>query len=92
MSDWPKYESHKIVQAAMIVRVERNHAGGKIVQAIWARPVGAELGAAPAEQFEPSVPDMAEKAEVGGYAVLYSDGFKSISPKQAFEDGYTRCD
>jgi len=26
----------------------------------------------------------------GDYLVVYSDGYKSISPKAAFEDGYTR--
>jgi hypothetical protein len=85
MSNWPKYESHKIVRAAKIVGVERNHGGGKIVQAIWVQPVGA----APIEKFEPTVTEMAEQAEVGGWAILYPNGFKSISPAKAFEDGYT---
>jgi hypothetical protein len=29
------------------------------------------------------------KIEVGGYYVLYEDGYKSFSPEKAFEDGYT---
>jgi hypothetical protein len=28
---------------------------------------------------------------VGGYYVVYKDGYKSFSPKQAFEEGYTRA-
>ena len=32
---------------------------------------------------------MAVRASVGDYAVIYSDGYKSVSPKKAFEDGYT---
>jgi hypothetical protein len=28
--------------------------------------------------------------EVGGYYVVYKDGYKSYSPAQAFEEGYTR--
>lgn len=28
--------------------------------------------------------------QVGGYYVVYSDGYKSWSPSQAFEEGYTR--
>ncbi len=28
--------------------------------------------------------------EVGGYYVVYEDGYKSFSPAQAFESGYTR--
>jgi hypothetical protein len=28
--------------------------------------------------------------EVGGYYVVYADGYKSYSPAKAFEDGYTQ--
>ena len=28
--------------------------------------------------------------EVGGYYVVYKDGYKSFSPASAFEEGYTR--
>jgi hypothetical protein len=30
------------------------------------------------------------KPEVGGYFVVYDDGYKSFSPAKAFEEGYTR--
>ena len=30
------------------------------------------------------------KPEVGGYYVVYVDGYKSFSPAEAFETGYTR--
>lgn len=30
------------------------------------------------------------KPEVGGYYVVYKDGYESFSPAAAFEDGYTR--
>ena len=29
------------------------------------------------------------KPEVGGYYVVYADGYKSFSPAKAFEEGYT---
>lgn len=29
--------------------------------------------------------------KVGGYYVVYKDGYESFSPADAFEDGYTRC-
>lgn len=29
------------------------------------------------------------KPEVGGYYVVYEDGYKSYSPAKAFEDGYS---
>ena len=89
MTDWPKYESHKIVQAAKITRIEEINSGSGIgilqVRIIWVRPDGA-----PEEEFVPTEPAMVARAEVGGYAMLYPDGFKSISPAKAFEDGYTR--
>lgn len=84
--DWPKYESHKVVQAAKIVGVERK--GGVIV--IWVRPAGQEFDSHGIDQFIPTVPGMADKAEVGGWAMLYPDGFKSISPEKQFDEGYTR--
>lgn len=28
--------------------------------------------------------------EVGGYYVVYADGYKSFSPAEAFEEGYTK--
>ncbi len=30
------------------------------------------------------------KPQVGGYFVVYEDGYKSWSPAKAFEEGYTR--
>lgn len=31
------------------------------------------------------------KPQVGGYYVVYKDGYASFSPADAFEDGYTRA-
>lgn len=33
---------------------------------------------------------MKHKPQIGGYYVVYKDGYKSYSPAQAFEEGYTR--
>jgi hypothetical protein len=30
------------------------------------------------------------EAQIGGYYVVYKDGYKSFSPADAFEDGYAR--
>lgn len=79
MNDWPKYESHKIIQAAKIIGI--TDSGVILIDPFDDRNAIA---------FEPTVPGMAEKAEIGGYAVLYPDGFKSISPAKAFEEDYTR--
>ena len=32
------------------------------------------------------------KPQPGGYYVIYADGYKSFSPADAFEDGYTLID
>jgi hypothetical protein len=31
---------------------------------------------------------MMDRVTVGDYAMLYPDGFRSVSPKKAFEEGY----
>ena len=82
MSEWPRYQSHKIVQAAKIVAVTV-HLGR--VTAMDVRPV--EGG--PTEQFMPTQEGMADRVGVGDWAMLYPDGFKSVSPAKAFEEGYT---
>ena len=33
---------------------------------------------------------MKHQPYVGGYYVVYKDGYKSFSPAEAFEEGYTR--
>ena len=33
---------------------------------------------------------MKHKPEIGGYYVVYADGYKSFSPADAFESGYTK--
>ena len=70
---WKQYRSHKIVKAAPIIEI--NNDGVPLV--------------AFDEVFIPNVPDMALKAKAGDYAIEYEDGYKSISPKAAFESGYT---
>jgi len=48
----------------------------------------------PKEDFDPFEvsADYVKKHDpkVGGYYVLYGDGYESFSPAEAFEDGYTR--
>lgn len=82
VSNWPRYESHKIVQATPIVAIRTSSIEGRI---LFVQPHPDQ----PIERFEPTEPAMAARAEIDGYAVIYSDGFRSVSPKKAFEDGYT---
>lgn len=84
MNNWPKYESHKIVQAARIVNREHD-ATGEVISVEVVLPSGEK------EWFAATVPAMTAKAQIGDWAMLYPDGFKSISPAKQFEEGYTRC-
>jgi hypothetical protein len=84
MSGWTKYISHKTVEAAPIVWI------GEPTSPEIARVIMVDLGDGVQERFQPTEPAMAARAEVGGYAVIYEDGYKSISPKKAFEEGYVR--
>lgn len=81
MSDWPKYESHKIVQAAKIVSINDDNGEGE--NFFWVDP-----GTGTWEKFSPTEPGMFKRAGVGDWAMLYPDGFRSVSPAKAFEEGY----
>lgn len=83
MTNWPEYVSHKVVRAAKIVAIEQ-----RAVKIIYVRPAGEEFDNGQIEEFKPTVPGMAHKAEVGDWAMLYPDGYKSISPERAFAEGY----
>lgn len=87
--DWPRYRSHKIVQATPIVKIsELERSGIGPTRVLWIQPDPA----GPLQSFNPTVSAMADKAEVGDYAVFYisADGYSSVSPKKEFDDGYTR--
>lgn len=82
MRDWPEFVSHKVVKAAPIVQISQR--AGELD--IWVKPFDDHT----MERFVPTEPAMIARAEVGGYAIIYPDGFKSVSPKAAFEAGYKR--
>lgn len=88
MTEWPKYESHKVVRAAKVVGVVADDEGGPVYQIL----VRAEYDNAPVEQFFPTVGEMADKAEAGAWAVVYDDGYRSVSPAKAFEEGYRKVE
>lgn len=83
MSDWPKYESHKIVQAAKIVGFDTRDTGGRICAMV-------DPGDGVPVPFKPTVGEMLDESNVGDWAMLYPDGYRSISPARAFEDGYSK--
>lgn len=77
------YVSHKRVKAAQIVSV------GQVDATNGSRPLALDDG----ENFTATHP-MCQRYEpkTGDYLVEYDDGYRSISPKHAFEDGYTEVD
>jgi hypothetical protein len=88
MLDWKAYQSHKVVHAAKICRVETVDGETRV----FVRPYDDDR----VERFYPSENGMAARAEVDGYAVVYdADGprtFHSISPRDKFEEGYLRVE
>lgn len=89
-SEMPRYKSHKEVHALKIAGIvfDREEAnlegretdGGAII-------IPSEDGYAPFKVDKAYVDKHEPKA--GGYYVVYADGYKSWSPAEAFEDGYT---
>lgn len=80
----PKYQCHKVVEAGKIRKIdlEPNGNGDAIL--------GFESNLA--DQYEDIIvnQDFLEKhkPEIGGYYVVYEDGYDSFSPAGAFEKGY----
>ena len=79
--EMPRYECHKQVWALKIAEII-----GGIHGQVYFQPAEDGYGKVPL------TPDYCakHKPEVGGYYVVYADGYKSYSPAKAFEDGYTR--
>ena len=79
--EMPKYVCHKEVCAFKIKSIDYD-SGGPNNATITPEEDGYvpfEVDAAYMEKHKPIV---------GGYYVVYKDGYKSFSPAKAFEDGY----
>ncbi|MGI9490474.1 MAG: hypothetical protein ACR2RF_32195 [Geminicoccaceae bacterium] len=87
-AEMPRYKSHKEVWALKIADIqapdlpENAETDGSLVI------VPAEEGYAPFT-VDPAYVQKHEP-QIGGYYVVYKDGYKSWSPAEAFEEGYTR--
>jgi hypothetical protein len=77
-----KWQSHKVVEAEVIERVEIDGTDHRISTG-RIRVEGGETIEAPRGFFARNKP------MPGDYLVRYADGYLSWSPKSAFEDGYT---
>lgn len=87
LREMPRYKCHKEVHALKIAALE-DISGPNTEQ------LDASMRITPAEEgFAPFVVehDWVERHRpaVGGYFVVYKDGYSSFSPAKAFEDGYT---
>lgn len=84
----PAYKSHKIVHALKIAAIKRDGEGENREGDGSAMITPVEEGYAP---FKVNHEYMRKHApQVGGYYVVYPDGYKSWSPAEAFEGGYTK--
>ncbi len=86
--EMPRYQSHKIVWALKIKSIvidgeveDRETDGSAII-------TPEENGYAPFRVERDYVRNHNPKA--GGYYVVYKDGYRSFSPAEAFEEGYTK--
>ncbi len=77
----PQYRCHKVVRAARITGFRQN--GNADMPDLLLGEIGGIVSLLPDWHAK-------HKPEVGGYYVLYEDGYASFSPAEAFEDGYTR--
>ena len=77
----PRWKCHKVVRALKIERVAHLGGGGAELHFeddlhVWVEPVYISK----------------HNPQVGGYFIVYGDGYKSWSPAEAFEKGYSRID
>ena len=84
--EMPRYKSHKQVWALKIEKIidptEKGNEsdGSRILHFVDTRYAPIRVDHAYVTKHKP---------EAGGYYVLYADGYKSWSPAQAFEEGYS---
>jgi hypothetical protein len=80
--EMPKYRCHKVVHALKISEIKEE------TSMTFAMITPADEGYAPFRVDSNYL--YRHKPKVGGYYVVYADGYKSFSPAEAFEEGYTR--
>lgn len=81
MVEIPKYVCHKEVRAAKITKLLTGIGGSEVTLML------GEIGGCVSMDL-----DWVEKhkPKVGGYYVVYADGYTSYSPATPFESGYTK--
>lgn len=79
-AEMPRYKCHKEVWALKIAGIEHPGFGRHLITPAEAGYGKVEVDTSYIQRHAP---------EVGGYYVVYADGYRSYSPAKAFEDGYT---
>lgn len=79
----PQYQSHKLVHAAKITALEETESP-ETINLVLELPSGETMGYGVSPDYVGK-----HKPQVGGYLVVYKDGYESWSPAEAFEEGYT---
>lgn len=86
--EMPRYKCHKEVWALKIAAINRDGEGENRETDGSAVITPADEGYAP---FRVEYDYLRKhNPQIGGYFVVYKDDYKSYSPAQAFEEGYTR--
>lgn len=84
-AEMPKYKCYKEVWALKIAEIRTHHVeppdGSAVLVPEDKRYANFRVEADYVERHNPVA---------GGYYVVYADGYKSFSPAEAFESGYTR--
>ena len=79
----PRYKCHKEVSALKIKQVRLSPGGGAEIEPVEDGYAKFDVDHAYLLKHEP---------KPGGYYIVYEGGYKSYSPANAFERGYTRAD
>ncbi len=87
-TEMPKYRCHKEVWALKIAKVVPSLTAAKdCLNPHTATLIPEDNRYGPVEVSKEYVTK--HKPKAGGYYVVYKDGYKSFSPAEAFEGGYT---
>lgn len=85
--EMPKYKCYKEVYALKIAKIVKDGEGQENVETDGSAMITPED-----TRYAPFKVDLAymqkHNPQVGGYFVVYKDGYKSFSPAEAFETGY----
>ena len=86
--EMPRYKSHKEVWALKIadIRVPVPDDNAESDGSLFIIPEDAGYGAVLVDRHYVQK----HEPQIGGYYVVYKDGYKSWSPAEVFEEGYTR--